>query len=189
MSGKPRYVILGAGLAGLTTADLLTRAGYEATCLEALPEVGGLARNINFKDHLFDIGGHRFFTDDERVAAYVRDLMGDELLDVVRKSRILLRGKFVDYPLRPMSALAGIGFLKSLHVLAGYAWVQLAAPGDQSNFESWVVRRFGKPLYDVYFGPYTQKVWGVDPIENQRGVGRATHPTSLAHAGDQKSAF
>jgi protoporphyrinogen oxidase len=28
------------------------------------------------------------------------------------------------------------------------------------SFEDWIVRRFGRSLYDIYFKPYTEKVWG-----------------------------
>ena len=35
--------------------------------------------------------------------------MGDELIDVPRSSKILLRGRYVDYPLRPRNALAALG--------------------------------------------------------------------------------
>ena len=31
------------------------------------------------------------------------------------------------------------------------------------SFESWIVNHFGKKMYDIYFGPYTEKVWGVPP--------------------------
>ena len=51
-------------------------------------------------------------------------------------------------------------------MLASYAAARLrvAAGGTvDDSFESWVVNRFGRALYDVYFGPYTAKLWGMDP--------------------------
>ena len=29
------------------------------------------------------------------------------------------------------------------------------------TFEDWVTRRFGRVLYEIYFKPYTEKVWGI----------------------------
>ncbi|MCB9476062.1 MAG: FAD-dependent oxidoreductase [Deltaproteobacteria bacterium] len=161
---KPRYVILGGGVAGLTCADALAHRGHEVTVLEALPEVGGLARNIDVDGFLFDIGGHRFFTDKPYIIEWLETLMGDELLTVERKSRILLGGKFHHYPLKPVNALFGMGLARSFAIILGYLKTALFERGGrQDNFEEWVVARFGRPLYDIYFGPYTAKAWGVEP--------------------------
>ena len=32
---------------------------------------------------------------------------------------------------------------------------------DAVTFEDWVTRRFGRVLYEIYFKPYTEKVWGI----------------------------
>ena len=34
---------------------------------------------------------------------------------------------------------------------------------NDDNFESWVTRRFGKTLYRIFFGLYTEKAWGLPP--------------------------
>ena len=57
-----RVIIIGAGPAGLTAAYTLSKRGVPATVLEADRIVGGIARTVNYKGFLFDIGGHRFFT-------------------------------------------------------------------------------------------------------------------------------
>ena len=31
------------------------------------------------------------------------------------------------------------------------------------SFEHWVMNRFGSTMYKLYFKPYTEKVWGIDP--------------------------
>jgi protoporphyrinogen oxidase len=46
------------------------------------------------------------------------------------------------------------------------AWARIrnaVKPPKDDSFEAWTSSRFGKTLYDLYFGPYTQKVWGMDP--------------------------
>ncbi len=35
------------------------------------------------------------------------------------------------------------------------------------TFEDWVVRRFGRRLYDAFFRSYTEKVWGIPGSEIQ----------------------
>ena len=36
---------------------------------------------------------------------------------------------------------------------------------EDDSFKNWVSSRFGKTLYEIYFGPYTEKVWGISPDE------------------------
>ena len=55
--------VIGAGPAGLTAAYQLTKAGVSTTVIEADPTyVGGISRTASYKNFLFDIGGHRFFS-------------------------------------------------------------------------------------------------------------------------------
>ena len=36
---------------------------------------------------------------------------------------------------------------------------------DDGRYETWVVNRFGRRFYDIFFGPYSAKVWGIPPRE------------------------
>ncbi len=157
-------MILGAGLAGLTAAHALVQAGRRVRLLEGAAHIGGLARTMVHGGFRFDLGGHRFFTHDAPVDALVRTLLGPELLTVPRASRIRLRGRWIEYPLRPRSAFAGLGPGTCARILLGYAHSRLARrlrPGPLLSLEDWVVAQFGRPLFDLYFRDYSEKVWGV----------------------------
>ena len=60
--GGSRYVVIGAGPAGLTAARELARRGRDVEVLEQGHIVGGLARTESYKGFHFYMGGHRFFT-------------------------------------------------------------------------------------------------------------------------------
>ncbi len=157
-------LILGGGLAGLAAAWSLTQAGRRVQLLESGDAVGGLARTVARGGFRFDLGGHRFFTHDERVDGFVRELLGDELVTVPRASRIYLGGKWIEYPLRPVGALFGLGLRTSAQILFGYARASVARrlrPAPLVSLEDWVVAHFGRPLFDLYFRDYSEKVWGV----------------------------
>jgi protoporphyrinogen oxidase len=65
---KRTAVIIGAGPAGLTAAyELLTRTAVRPIVVEKNAEVGGLARTVEHRGNLMDIGGHRFFSKSDRV--------------------------------------------------------------------------------------------------------------------------
>ena len=157
-------VVLGAGLAGLAGAVALTQAGRRVQVLEGGDAVGGLARTVARDGFRFDLGGHRFFTHDAQVERFVRELLGDELITVPRTSRIYLRGKWIEYPLRPLSALFGLGLRTSAEILLGYAAASGARrlrPAPLVSLEDWVVAHFGRPLFELYFRDYSEKVWGI----------------------------
>jgi len=66
---KKKAVIIGAGPAGLTAAYELLKASsdYEVTILEESEALGGISRTVYHNGNRMDIGGHRFFSKDERV--------------------------------------------------------------------------------------------------------------------------
>lgn len=158
-------LILGGGLAGLSAGTVLTRAGLDVHVLEGDAEVGGLARTIVRGPFRFDLGGHRFFTTNERVGRFVLDLMGGELRTVARASQILLNGTHVDYPIRPFNALSALGVSTALGILVDYGLERLRrrlrAPAIVS-LEDWVVSQFGRRMFELYFKEYSEKIWGTE---------------------------
>ena len=163
MSDK-KITVLGGGLAGLAFAWEADKKGFPTEIHEADRHIGGLARTVGKNGYAFDLGGHRFFTDKEWIVDWVRDLLGDRLLEVPRKSRIYMAGRFFDYPLRPGNALWSMGAAMALKILAGYAISALRFPFKRlpdDSFEGWIINRFGRGLYEIYFEPYTEKVWGI----------------------------
>ena len=157
-------LILGGGLAGLAAGWALTQAGRRVQVLEGADDVGGLARTVARDGFRFDLGGHRFFTHDARVDGFVRELLGDDFVTVPRASRIYLHGKWIEYPLRPLGALAGLGPRTIAQVLLGYVFARVARrlrPAPLVSLEDWVVAYFGRPLFELYFRDYSEKVWGI----------------------------
>ena len=159
--------ILGAGLAGLTYAREAALQGTRVLVLERESCVGGLARTLRFGDYRFDIGGHRFHSPWPEVTAYVQALLGADLLQVPRRSHIRLNGRLVEYPLEFPNALLALGPATAARVSASYLKAALTPNGRHPDvsFEQWVVRRYGRALHDIYFRPYTEKVWGMDCSE------------------------
>ncbi len=157
-------VIVGGGPAGLAAALEVSRNGGRPLVLEKLTEMGGLARTVIFQGHRFDLGPHRFFTTNEEVKALFRDVCGADVVTVRRLTRILCRNKFFHYPLTPVNAFFGVGPLAGLGILFSYAGAHLRrklSPRPILTFEDWVVDRFGRRLFTMFFKTYTEKVWGI----------------------------
>jgi len=158
---RKQVVIIGGGPAGLTAALELSKQGVPATVLEADKQVGGIARTVNYKGYLFDIGGHRFFTKWDEVNQIWNEVLGDKFLERPRLSRIYYKKKFFMYPLVAKNALFGLGLLESVRIMASYAKAKLMPTPKEDNLEEWVCNRFGRRLYEIFFKTYTEKVWGV----------------------------
>ena len=155
-------VIAGAGPGGLTAAYLLTKRGERPVVLEADAVVGGISRTVVRDGWRFDLGGHRFFTKVDEVEALWHEILpeGDFMLRP-RMSRIYYKGKFLDYPLRALNVLRNIALWEGVLIVLSYLWSRIHPPKDESNYENWLVKRFGWRLYRTFFKTYTEKVWGV----------------------------
>jgi protoporphyrinogen oxidase len=169
MSGKKRVVILGAGPAGISAAWRLTKLGYPVTVLERDGAVGGMGRTIKVGDYSVDFGPHTFHIretpESKEILKTITPFFGENPLTLVRGTRVLLRGKEYVYPLEILQVLFGVSPLLSARILFDYSIAtikSLFAPAKkEDSFEDWGVTNLGRTLYDLCFGKYSAKVWGL----------------------------
>ena len=190
---KKKIIIIGAGPAGLSAAYELTKsADFDIAVLELEKFVGGISRTAYYNGNRMDVGGHRFFTKVERVSNLwheITPLQGAPSLDDVilnrtipleengpdpekedivmlkrhRVSRIFFLKKFFDYPIsmKPRT-FANMGFGRTMKAGFGYLGSCFHKRKEKS-LEDFYINRFGKPLYQLFFESYTEKLWGVHP--------------------------
>src|SRR4051794_39022585 len=159
-------VIAGAGPAGLTAAYELTRHGGSCVVLEAEAHlVGGISRTDQYKGYRFDIGGHRFFSKSEEVNALWREILGDQFITRKRMSRIYYNRKFLHYPLKPIDAFTKLGPFRTAAILVSYVRARLRPIRPERSYEDWIINRFGRLLFEMFFKTYTEKVWGMSTRE------------------------
>ena len=186
-------VIIGAGPAGLTAAyELLKNTDILPIIFEESDFIGGISRTAQYKGNRMDIGGHRFFSKSDRVNELWQELMpvqgkpsfddiktGTEkelaengpdpekedkvLLIRNRVSRIYYLRKFFDYPisLKPETFI-NMGFTRTLK--AGFGYIHSCFfKKEEDSLENFYINRFGRPLYEMFFEDYTEKLWGINP--------------------------
>src|SRR5690242_1114101 len=154
-------IILGAGPAGLTAAYELSSKGLRCVVVERDSVVGGLAKTVDYKGYLFDLGGHRFYTKVGLIARIWQEVLGADFLERPRLSRIYYRGKFFRYPLDPMDVLRGLGPIEVARCGISFLQSRLFPQKPENNLAAWVSNRFGTRLFKMFFESYTEKVWGI----------------------------
>jgi protoporphyrinogen oxidase len=156
---------IGAGAAGITAAYQLSKGGADVDVFEASDRVGGLARTIELWGQKVDLGPHRFFSHDARVNRLWLEVVGRDYRMIDRLTRIYFRKRFFQYPLKPGNALWNMGLGNALLCVASYFKEKIRpsfpAADDDPTFESWVVRRFGRKLFNMFFKSYSEKLWGI----------------------------
>ena len=166
---KPKVVVLGAGPAGISAAWRLTKLGFPVTVLERDGAVGGMGRTIKLGDYSVDFGPHTFHiretAESKEILKTITPFFGEDPLTLVRGTRVLLRGKEYVYPLEMLQVLFGVSPLLSARILFDYSMATLksfVAPAqNEHSFEEWGVRNLGRTLYDLCFGIYSERVWGL----------------------------
>lgn len=158
---KGKIGIIGAGPAGLTTAYLLTKRGYEVHVFEASDKVGGLSKTIELWGQKVDLGPHRFFSNDERILNLWLEIVGNDYRMVNRLTRVYYSGKFFYYPLKPLETFLKLGLWDGTKAIFSYLKEKVYPTKEDGSFERWVVRRFGLKLYQLFFKTYSEKLWGI----------------------------
>src|SRR5581483_7036691 len=186
-----RVAVLGGGLAGLACAYELARAGIEVTVVEREPHVGGMASSFveesDGERWSYDFGPHRFHSNDEELLEHVRNILDGNHVRAQRLSRILLFGRFFDYPLVASNVLRNLPRRVLVRAFLDYYRVRFTervglTHHSDENFEGWVTKRFGRTLYDLFFGRYTGKAWKMPP--SQISGDWASQRISLLSLGD-----
>lgn len=79
-----------------------------------------------------------------------------------RLSRIYFLRRFFSYPIRlSLDTLRNLGLLRTMRILFSYGRARLFPRRPENTLEDFLINRFGKELYRLFFEDYTQKVWGV----------------------------
>jgi protoporphyrinogen oxidase len=79
-----------------------------------------------------------------------------------RLSRIYFLRKFFTYPIQlSIDTLRKLGIGTTISILVSYLQAQASPRKPEATLEDFMINRFGKTLYNLFFKDYTEKVWGV----------------------------
>ena len=92
-----------------------------------------------------------------------------------RKSRIYFLRRFFDYPIKlSKETLVKLGLARTVKIGFSYMRAVVSQIKPEKSLEEFLINRFGRQLYLLFFKSYTEKVWGVpcDRISAEWGAQR-----------------
>jgi protoporphyrinogen oxidase len=154
-------VILGAGPTGLGAAyRLIERGEKDFEIFERAPQIGGLASSFeDTKGFTWDVSGHIIFSAYPYFNTFLERMLGkDGVRRIDRESWIKYEDRYVRYPFQnhisslPEQAMIEclIGLVESQTIDRNRAY---------TNFEEWVLAKFGAGVSKHFMVPYNLKVW------------------------------
>lgn len=159
-----RYLILGAGPAGLSLANRLLQLGEEDfLVLEKEEEAGGLCRSKQVDGSPLDIGGGHFLdVRSPEVLDFLFPFMGKEEWDLYeRDSQIEVGENIINSPIEAniwqMKLKDQVEYLKSIAVAGCNLGQEMP-----EKFTDWIYWKLGDKIATDYMIPYNQKMFGED---------------------------
>jgi protoporphyrinogen oxidase len=178
---KPKFldkkmVVLGSGVSGLCAGWNLADFEKDVEILEKEHYPGGLSYTYKDGAYLFDMGPHFIHTGKKDILHYLKKILGEDLVHRKPKVKIFFNDQYVDYPLKGIRVLKVLSKWKALLTLVNFVYARLSmflrTPKTEkdNSFRAWIVNRFGKMLYNIYFGPYAEKAWKIPDKEISKYV-------------------
>ena len=158
---KVKYLILGAGPAGLTFANMLRVRGETSfLVLEKEAKAGGLCRSVTVDGSPFDIGGGHFLdVRRPKVNEFLFQFMPeDEWLLFDRDSRIEVANQTVGHPFEAniwqLDLDSQVAILESI----AKAGCNNGQPMPE-KFKEWITWKLGDKIAKMYMLPYNEKMF------------------------------
>jgi len=163
-SCSQHIVIIGAGMAGLSSSISLLELGYKCTILEAKAQPGGLAGNFTISDNIFPLGYHHILANDQPLLDMIDKM---KLSDLVhwKKGKVFFAvnntiynlENLVDFLRFPLPIYDKVKFvLFMLMCFVKKDWSE-----DLGDAKQWVDSRAGVKVRKLIFDPLMNIKYGL----------------------------
>ncbi len=152
---KTKYLIIGAGITGLTFANYVD----DYLIVEKDEKIGGYCKTIKKNGFVFDYAGHFFhFKTDEWKKFFLDNVKNSELVKKNKCTKIYYKDKLIDYPFQMnIHQLEKQDFINCLYDLFNKEEKE-----KYSNFLEMLYGKFGKSITEMFLKPYNEKLYAVD---------------------------
>lgn len=151
---KVKYLIIGAGVSGLSFANFIKSDSY--LIIEKEKEAGGYCRTIYEQDFVWDYAGHFFhFATPKLKNFFSNKINQSEIIYKKKNTKIFYNGEYIDYP-----------FQKNIHQLNKSEFIDCLydlfnkeEKEHYNSFEEMLYGKFGKSITEKFLKPYNEKLY------------------------------
>ena len=158
-----KVLIVGAGPVGCTIAEILSKKSYKIELIDSRNHIAGNC--YDYKDKhgvlIHKYGPHYFRTNDTKIFKYLSNFtkwipgnyMVNSYIDKI----------FYDFPInlntinkffkKNFTSIEAKNFLKKISI----------KNSKKNNFQSYLISKIGKKLFEKFYKNYTIKQWGINP--------------------------
>ena len=153
---KTKYLIVGAGISGLTFANYC-KGDY--LIVEKETEIGGYCRTIKKGDYIWDYAGHFFhFNTEEFKKKFISQMPKEDIIYNEKCTKIFYKDKLIDFPFQTnIHQLEKEEFIDCLYDL-----FNKVEKTNYDNFLDMLYGKFGKSIVEKFLKPYNEKLYAVD---------------------------
>ncbi len=160
MATDCKYLIIGAGVSGLTFANFINHDDY--LILEKEAEPGGYCRTIYQDGYIWDYAGHFFhFATDKVKEIFKNRISSEELIYKDKCTKIFYKDKIIDFPFQTnIHQLEKEEFIDCLYDL--YFRKNEDPNGNFTSFLNMLYSKFGISITEKFLKPYNEKLYACD---------------------------
>ncbi len=111
-----------------------------------------------------DFGPHAYHPSTKDITQLMQDHAEEGLYDVAVRQKLYISDKIMNYPFSIQEALFKLNFFVNARILLDYLGVKIKSlfvKLPRNTFKQWGIANFGRTLYELGFGKYSERVWGV----------------------------
>jgi len=159
--------VLGAGPAGVGAAfQAVKRKLGPTVVLEQRDRPGGNAGSFDLEGLRVDYGSHRLHPAcDAGVLADLKALLGDDFQIRPRHGRILLRNRWIHFPLQPVDLALHVPKSFLFGAAADIVRKRFVSKASDESFASVLEAGLGRTICRDFYFPFARKLWGLDPAQ------------------------
>lgn len=159
MGRLKKILIVGSGYAGACAARMLTDLGHEVHVFEKGSVPGGMARSFYIDGMTYEFGPHIIANHHctDKTIQFIKKYVDVE--DTFLATASFLQGHYLNYP----PVVDDIQYLKEREKIEKELGSLNGHQADEKSFETYLISKVGKTLYQLFYESFTEKFWQVDP--------------------------
>jgi protoporphyrinogen oxidase len=169
---ETELLIVGSGPAGLMAAYLAASKGHDVTVVERLDSPGGMSASFEINGMMVDYGSHRLHpATSQPLLEILKNILGNDLQTRNRNGRIRVEEKWITFPLSFSNLVKSLPARSVSELFKDSLTSPFRQPAEET-FAEHIKAGLGQKVFDLIYGPYAKKLWGMPAEELHSDLAR-----------------